>query len=891
MGGLLHLFDFNQGGMARKILTQKTNVGGLEAPRNSLELQIDTSQSYCDVGDVPFSYPVEEDWFENNCYPVEVSMKKLMNEEISKQSNSRQNAPSIVARLMGIDVLPIDAKLVVHSNKKKKENTEVKCSTKERNGRGLVDHLSSNSNSFRRMEPDSDYHTKDRDADLWSTDQTYGKREHPQEEELQKFKKDFEAWQAARFSECSTVGGIDSFAQENPNKQKMAVLANSGVTVSEKPRKPNCHTLKALSHGGGSLPHHKHEMELSPPKRKELFLLRSRSRTLSEDFDLSSAMNYDRTLDNSSGPTRIVILKPGPDRIIDHEESLTSSSGTLEEKGCIEDFLEEVKERLKREMQGKTNKRGSAAIGSGIETHYSETPSGTKPSACRVAKQFRDSVSRDLDVNLSRSESMRSYRNEINFYEIGSPEFVNRDTRSFLAERQRNALRRDAHLDAPIAVYGRSRSSMLDNGRARLKLMDDAFEAGNERNYWEMVKGKQEMQTKSLRHGDDAGGVNTSFPKNLLRSLSAPVSGTSFGKLLLEDPHILTGTHIRRKHEAIESVSIEMRKRKKERFNFKKVSNFRYSFTLRGRLFGKKFQQLMESSSAYLYPVKDIMCGPTVVMNFGERRERHENSTEVPPSPASVCSSIQEEFWRPAEYLSPISTPDVSFGEDNAMPHVFKEISYNLLELRRQLNELESNSHGLLEKTINHEPIEPETNDLEDEAEAYIRDLLVASGLYDGSSGKTFSRWDPLAKPISSSIFEQVEELYTTLTKKNENSIEGHNEKKVDRKVILDLLNEALSTTVLGPPVTMSRFRRNMIGSSISRTLRGRKLLDYVWEIVRVYLHPPNDRSSYSLDSMVAQDLDTIPWSGLVDEETNALGKEVESFIIGDLIDGIAKDL
>ena len=34
-------------------------------------------------------------------------------------------------------------------------------------------------------------------------------REHPQEEELQKFKKEFEAYQAARFLECSKVVEIE----------------------------------------------------------------------------------------------------------------------------------------------------------------------------------------------------------------------------------------------------------------------------------------------------------------------------------------------------------------------------------------------------------------------------------------------------------------------------------------------------------------------------------------------------------------------------------------------------------------------------------------------------------------------------------------------------------
>ena len=180
--------------------------------------------------------------------------------------------------------------------------------------------------------------------------------------------------------------------------------------------------------------------------------------------------------------------------------------------------------------------------------------------------------------------------------------------------------------------------------------------------------------------------------------------------------------------------------------------------------------------------------------------------------------------------------------------------------------------------------------DLEDHAEGYVRDLLVASGLYYGSCDKSLSRWDPLAKPISNSVFEQVEESYRKLAKENDSSRTDQNEKKVEHKVLLDLLNEALST-ILGPPVTMSRFRRKLFGSSILPRLRGRKLLNCVWEIIHINLCLPNDRCYYSLDSMVARDLGSTPWSGLMDDETNVLGREVECCIIGDLVEEIVKDM
>ncbi|CAK7355562.1 unnamed protein product [Dovyalis caffra] len=885
MGGFLHLFDFNQDSMARKILAHKRPVDGLEAPRNSLELQVESSQSCCAAGDALDSYEVEENWSQKNCYPIEASMKRLINEEISQQSNAKKNAPSIVARLMGVEMLPLETKSAVQTIDNKKASIEkTKFSNREKNESRSAAHLSSNSNSYGQMELDSLYDGKERDADRWSKGQKLGKptpREHPQEEELQKFKKEFEAWQASRFKECSEVVEHDStpaqlLAQENISKKKLLLDVDSRIPAGEKHAELKGLTLKARSHERSGLRYPRHEMELLPAEQKDYFS--ARSRTVSRNIE-HSLINDDEKLDNSSPPTRIVILKPGPDRICDYDETWTSSSGTFDDGGSIEDFLEEVKERLKRELQGKTQRRSSVVRGSGIETPFSERPSDPKQIAQHIAKQVRDSVTRDLGMNLLRSESTRSYRSEIQFNEPGSPDFINRDTRRFLSERLRNVLRRETHLDDPVVISGISGSSLSEDEKARLKQVGDSLKAGNEPNYWEIMKDEHEMQTRSFRHGDENGALHRELsPRNLIRSLSAPVSGTSFGKLLLEDRHILTGAHIRRKHESLENVTLELKKRKKERFNIKeKVSNFRYSFTLRGRLFGKKIQSMMESQNAEQELVQDIMNGPT------------ENSTEVPPSPASVCSSAQEEFWRATDYLSPLSTPDITMGEDDAVPQVFKEISSNLNELRRQLNQLGSIKPE--ETTIEHGRNEFILDALEDKAEAYIRDLLIASGLYDGSSDKCFSRWDPLAKPISNSVFEEVEKSSKKLLlTDNGTTARDDNEKKADHRMLFDLLNEALST-ILGPPVIMSRFRRKVIGWSMQPRLHGRKLLDSVWEIVSEYLYPFNDKSPYSLDNMVSKYLGSTPWSGLIDDEVNDFGKEIECLIMEDLIEELFKDL
>ncbi|KAM6563601.1 hypothetical protein CsatB_023599 [Cannabis sativa] len=183
--------------------------------------------------------------------------------------------------------------------------------------------------------------------------------------------------------------------------------------------------------------------------------------------------------------------------------------------------------------------------------------------------------------------------------------------------------------------------------------------------------------------------------------------------------------------------------------------------------------------------------------------------------------------------------------------------------------------------------------ELKDPAEAYIRDLLVGSGLYDGSSDKYFWRSETSAKPIGTSVFEEVEESYKTFAKDNDISLKDQRVRRVDHKLLHDLLNEALST-VLEPHrgiSTVSKVERKSMNSSSFPTLHENKLLNCVWEIICDHLYPSTDRSCYSLEDMVARDLRLSPWTREVDDEGTSLGREVEILILGDLVDEILKDM
>jgi len=541
-------------------------------------------------GEFQYSCQVEDGWSKKISYSNVDSVKKQNREDFSKQSGAINNAPSLVARLMGMDTmpLPLDTKSVVPLDESTHENMERKISKKKMN-KGWVGRGSSNLNSSSHLEFDSFYQIIDDDEGVHSFGEPRP-REHPQEEELQKFKKEFEAYQAARFEEWPKAvdivsGSMRNLSQEeNLSKENMQHIASS---------KTDSHSFKTKLPNGDL-------MESILSKKKESFP--SRSKTKSRDFEESLMMkSRSRLLDICASPTQIVILKPGSERICNcnHEENCISLSGTLHGGKGIEDFLEEVRERLKCELQG--------IRGSGIESSFNDKLSD--------AKVVRERTTRDAEPNLLRSESTRSYKSKMQLNGPSSPEFFNIDTRRFLSERLRNTVKNELNLDIPeVACY-------LDNGKVRLK--QDTVKGANDKSQWGVLKEKKELQSCSYRHKLDDNVLfhKELSPRNLERSLSAPASGTSFGRLLLEDRHILTGALIQRKLETVEARPVGVKKQKKDGFNIKeKLSNFKYTLGLRGKLFGRRVQSKVEShGSEYGSILRDVRSGPTILMKCGDK--------------------------------------------------------------------------------------------------------------------------------------------------------------------------------------------------------------------------------------------------------------------------------
>lgn len=186
---------------------------------------------------------------------------------------------------------------------------------------------------------------------------------------------------------------------------------------------------------------------------------------------------------------------------------------------------------------------------------------------------------------------------------------------------------------------------------------------------------------------------------------------------------------------------------------------------------------------------------------------------------------------------------------------------------------------GSKEAVVEADSLGPNVETIEGQAQAYIREILIASGLYHGSSLSTY--------PIDSWVFEQVEEAYRKRGKENEGAANDDTcESNVGHKVLFDLLNEALSTVVAIPPVTGPALVRR----ATSPLSCGRRLLDDVWRMIHVYVHPPVD-GFHSLDRIVVHDLRAARWTALLDGEIDVLGKEMERLIMEELIEEVTGDL
>ncbi|KAL5984329.1 hypothetical protein ACLOJK_018433 [Asimina triloba] len=677
---------------SQKMVTQKRYGDGLKAPRNSLELPVETLSYYAMHSNIPkqdshYSYHLKQNTSRKKGYPNRTLVKQLIDEEISKPKESRRHVPSVVAQLMGMDVLPTNKNSIIQAQERKMENTSKNIARKEKVEAVDTSTQSSplNPKLLKKSKMLSLPRIKKQDADEANC-LKFAKQhpqEHPQEEQLQKFKKEFEAWQASKIQKLRWSTEMDdsqrqqSFAQENLSMKKMARNANAmRNSVVKDPGELTCYacpiTEEMNMRNRNTSQHYGYRKK--PVERNSLE--DSLNRSVTTDCVQFTQTPSDFQCNRSSVPTRIVILKPGIERG-SNTESWPGSPDLVEDNFSIEDFLEEVKERLRFEVQ-RNIQTDNRVSGAETETPFHDGLTGSKEIAQHIAKHARERVTKGIGINLVRSGSTRSCTNELQCNETGSPEFLNRDTRRLLSERLRNVLRNEIDSDGHPGISGKVITSMVDGGNDSPDLMEDMQENRQRISQQEYMEDEHKTKVRSCRYAkDEAFARGELSPRNLVRSLSTPVPGTAFGKLLSEEPPLLTGAHIRRKHEAADNFSKELGKSKKERFSFRgRVSNLRHNLTLKGMLFGKIIQAMKESRAKESEYVEASIALPTVLLNSCSAQAR-------------VTDQLRTRLrYHQALYLCAAAIMKISLGQETIQVQSPHWISHQLkINLHQQLLE------------------------------------------------------------------------------------------------------------------------------------------------------------------------------------------------------------
>ena len=182
-----------------------------------------------------------------------------------------------------------------------------------------------------------------------------------------------------------------------------------------------------------------------------------------------------------------------------------------------------------------------------------------------------------------------------------------------------------------------------------------------------------------------------------------------------------------------------------------------------------------------------------------------------------------------------------------------------------------------------------------DDERAYVRDLVVASGLIDESSSP-HCLWSATGYIIDPSIFDRLQQhtqtnnLYFVSQKRRKSEVEREKE-ALDRRVLFDSVNEIMDK-ILEPhlnPLPLTGIR----GPQMRTRPAGRRLIQEVWDKLQSTPCPPSEDVVDTVYSILQKDMVTSQddhWLGC-DGELVQVCAEIERMIVKDLVEETVGDL
>uniref|UniRef100_A0A7N0SYN6 DUF3741 domain-containing protein n=1 Tax=Kalanchoe fedtschenkoi TaxID=63787 RepID=A0A7N0SYN6_KALFE len=930
LGRMVNLFDINPGLNGNKRIMDKPHYDGSSLSRSR--------------SDVARSLNPIEDPLEDKLIVSELGrkasnrtpMKMLLDHEMSKEVEPKQNPPNLVAKLMGLDALP-----------RKQNNSVVHLSQSKIRG----------TNSALRSESPVDYRQTD------SCIESKQRKPEANHQEQKEYKDIYEIWnQAEKDQFVKDESPQRSRHLKDLDEKRMALVrqkfveAKRLVTDERLRQTKEFHDalevlssnqdlfLKCLQEPNSQFTQQLYEMYAIPltPETKRITVLKPSKFEEDEKFSMPgkkiekqakkfvpAALAHGRSKSNDERsstfsywdandplPTRIVVLKPSIGNA--HEIGTLGSSDSSSLKTTQgEDYFTETEVCDAHESREVTRQMLEKMVGrqSDDTLHSSVFSNGYTGDESSINKSDNEyDGESDSEVMSPTSRHSWDYINRFNspfssssFSRAScSPESsVCREAKKRLSERWAMVA---LHGNPPEQRHVRRGSSTLGE---MLALSDT----------------KKSLTSEHVRSNEEARGSISCIardltkeesillsPRSLLRSKSVPVSSSVYGSRLNVE---LSGPEVGKPNETREEV-----KPKSNKTSFKgKVSSLFFSKTKKVK---KAASNVTETETERIPPISTPdtpelctgkSCGNTAKLVGSKASDEGTHLGLQGQNEAIATSRVGLSVRRSAksndnqDHPSPISVLETPFGEDDTLALEFASNSreeQGAKALARQLNSNlidKSPPIGSISRTISWKdscsdtatkfpvtpPVVPLGPETEEDWSLFVHTLLTDTGINDEAQSDTFfTRWHSPDSPLD----PKLRENYINLNNKALAHEANRRQWRSSRKLMYDCVNAALADI---SQYRLPERKHRPQAPSLSSSGHSRvPLTDEVWTRIKEWVGydarwvvgDDGDRNTSLLVEMVVKN--EVVGSGLVANmrvEIDKVGKEIEEKLLEELVE------
>ncbi|KAG1359694.1 hypothetical protein COCNU_08G011400 [Cocos nucifera] len=860
-------------------------------------------------------------------------MKMLIHQEMWKEAELKQKPPNVVARLMGLDTLPVQQSVL---------------SAKKSSQDGYSHSLAGPLRGYRLQEDDYFHkpvqceipHEKHGYKDVYEIWQKPSKISHIKDQPSQHGRYDENSYEKRmtlvrqKFIEAKRLATDEKLLQSKEFQDALEVLSSNRDLFLKFLEEPNSlfskhlHELQAISPPSQT----KHITVLKPSKtngakyeEQQLYSSVEESKCNVNKHDWSPSFSHAKA-HKLSQPTRIVVLKPSPGKLHDIKTTMTSPVSSVEQLGSRDSYgalatgvagSREIAKEITRQMRESlsSNQRDETLLSSVLSNGYV----GDESSFNRSESECMEEESGNLSDSETATPTSRYCWGHVN--KIGSPYSVSSVSRkSYSPESSviREARKRLSERWALVALNANSQeqkqtwrsSSTLGEMLAIPEIKQEEENSGG-------------LAVSSCRSCDDknlqlllsclsTGGVKEGCsgefpPSNLSRSRSVPSSSA------YEVTELNVGVYDASISKAI--VHEDVAKPKSGKASFKgKVSSLFFS---RNK---KQAQEKSIPSSAgcddRLQPGCAKVDGKINDLLHSVNDNRPKQSAVVSSCKSSGDNGPNQGFYAKGAYslektmtcgnssenqdhLSPVSVLQAPFVDDvhNNMSQASQchiagcpqalSRSPPIESIARSLSRDGPSLGRILMNPQKPSRLVPKVEE-EQERFVHVQKLLSSAGFQNEKSYMIFTRWHSLESPLNPMLLDKY------LDRKEEEA--KCRERRSNQRLLFDCVNAALLNVGQSAILASYPWAGACSGAWKDGTA-GASVTEEVCELVRNWYSGeekslPGEPGSINLvvDKVVKREIAGRGWAEFMWLEMYEFSKEIGGLVLEELVEGALSD-